>query len=59
LIQENLFSLQDQHIISVAAAAPKAGVKESTTRTWWKKLQENPDTFTLEKKIQSPKQTEV
>ena len=31
--------------MSVAAAARKAGVKEGAARTWWKKLQENPDTF--------------
>ncbi|KAG1048474.1 hypothetical protein G6F43_009134 [Rhizopus delemar] len=37
--------------MSVATATRKASVKESTTRTWWKKLQEDPDTFTLEKKI--------
>jgi hypothetical protein len=36
--------------MSVAAAAQKAGVKESTARTCWKKLQDNPDTFILEKK---------
>lgn len=36
--------------MSVAAAARKAEVKESTARTWWKKFQEDPDSFTLEKK---------
>ena len=36
--------------MSVAAAARKVVVKESTAHAWWKKLQENPDTFTLEKK---------
>ncbi|KAG1588174.1 hypothetical protein G6F47_010726 [Rhizopus delemar] len=51
LLQENFFfHYKIQHVMSVAAAARKAGVKESTACTWWKKLQENPDTFTLEKK---------
>ncbi|KAI8050066.1 hypothetical protein BDF21DRAFT_351129 [Thamnidium elegans] len=36
--------------MSVAAAVRKAEVKESTARTWWKKLQEDPDSFIREKK---------
>ncbi|KAG1321304.1 hypothetical protein G6F62_010895 [Rhizopus arrhizus] len=44
------FHYKIQHVMSIAAAARKADVKESTARTWWKKLQEDPDSFTLEKK---------
>lgn len=48
--KELFFYYKIQHLMSVAAAARKAEVKESTARTWWKKLQEDPDSFTLEKK---------
>ncbi|KAG1312672.1 hypothetical protein G6F62_014219 [Rhizopus arrhizus] len=51
--KELFFHYKIQHVMSVAAAARKADVKESTARTWWKKLQEDPDSFTLEKKTNS------
>ncbi|KAG1325849.1 hypothetical protein G6F63_011984 [Rhizopus arrhizus] len=44
--------------MSVAAAARKPDVKESTARTLWKKLQEDPDSFTLEKKTNSQNRPE-
>ncbi|CEP19425.1 hypothetical protein [Parasitella parasitica] len=48
--KELFFHYKIQHLMSVAAAARKAEVKESTARTSWKKFQEDPDSFTLEKK---------
>jgi transposase len=48
--KELLFHYKIQHLMSVAAASRKAEVKESTARTWWKKFQGDPDSFTLEKK---------
>ncbi|KAG1553500.1 hypothetical protein G6F49_008342 [Rhizopus delemar] len=48
--RELFFYHKIQHLMSVSAAARKAEVKESTARTWWKKLQEDPDSFTLKKK---------
>ncbi|KAI8968870.1 hypothetical protein BDF20DRAFT_923846 [Mycotypha africana] len=35
--------------MSVKAAALQVGVKESTARIWWKKYQEDPDSFVLSK----------
>ncbi|KAI8642463.1 hypothetical protein BD408DRAFT_432400 [Parasitella parasitica] len=44
---EKYFFYKIQQLLSIRAAALKAGVKESTARNWWRKYEEDPDTFVL------------
>ncbi|GAA5814507.1 hypothetical protein MFLAVUS_008004 [Mucor flavus] len=43
--REMFFFYKIQQLLSIRAAALKAGVKESTARNWWRNYEEDPDTF--------------
>ncbi|KAI8968877.1 hypothetical protein BDF20DRAFT_916314 [Mycotypha africana] len=47
--RELFFKNKIEKLTSVKAAALHVGVKESTARIWWKKYQEDPDSFVLGK----------